>query len=177
MKQQSSKPSGKKTHFRRLIPRFLKTKEHSHPEPPPNPGGTTDPALMQQRPSSDTGAPSTAVALVDSASSNVENPNVVLNGEEEEERKPLARAKNRLNTAANNLKKKIPADILGSTNFEIKASADITSVAESIGSALVTMMDLRSIEKSRQSHFQGLVTEWAKKTIPFLETGLTAANV
>jgi len=176
MKQDKSKPSGKRMKFRSLLPGSMKSKNKSHLEPPPNPipTGANDPALIQQRPT--IAVPSNAVAVVESAAPAVEAVRGALNSDEEDER-GIALAKGRLNRAGEDLKNKIPPDILGSTNFEIKASADINSLADNIGLALVTMMDRRSIEKSRQKHFLGLVTEWAKKTIPFIETGLTVANV
>jgi hypothetical protein len=82
-----------------------------------------------------------------------------------------------LDTAAEKLKKKIPTETWGITSFDIKPSADITSLAENIGTTLVTLMDKRNVEKSKQTRVQGMVREWAKKTIPFVETGLTIANV
>jgi hypothetical protein len=176
MKQENSKLFGKSlTKVRSLLPGSKKNKKKSHPESPPNPIPTNDPALIQPGPSSIT-APSTAVAVVESAAPAAEDVRGALNSDEEDER-GVALAKGRLNKAGEELKNKIPPDILGSTNFEIRASADINSLADNIGLALVTMMDRRSIEKSRQTHFQGMVTEWAKKTIPFIETGLTVANV
>jgi len=178
MKKRSSKLSGKKT-LGRLVPGFLKSTERSHPGEPPNliPTGAPDPALAQPGPSTVMTAPSTAATFIASTPTAVEHSGAVLDRDGEEEREPPALAKSKLNKAGEDLKKKIPADFLGSMSFEIKASADITTLADSIGSALVMMMDRRSVGKSRQTHFQGLVTEWAKKTIPFIETGLTAANV
>jgi hypothetical protein len=82
-----------------------------------------------------------------------------------------------LDAAAENLKKRIPTEILDISNFDIKASADIGSLAEDIGITLVTMMDIRQVQKSKQTRVQGMVTEWAKRTLPFLEVGLTAVNV
>ena len=89
----------------------------------------------------------------------------------------LAIAKAQLNKAGENLKKEIPEEFLGNANFEIKASADIVSLGDNIGSALVTMMDQRNVEKSKQSLARRFVTQWARKTIPYIETGLTVANV
>jgi hypothetical protein len=89
----------------------------------------------------------------------------------------VALAKEALNKAGKKLAEKIPQDSRGDMNFEIKASADIDTLAGNIGSVLVTMMGDRKVDKSKQTHIQELVTEWAKKTIPFVETGLTVANV
>jgi hypothetical protein len=86
-------------------------------------------------------------------------------------------AVNKLNEAVEKLKQKIPQDILTSSTFEIKPSADINSLANNIGSALVTMMEQRNIEKAKQSNVKMMITEWAKKAIPFVEKGLTIANV
>jgi hypothetical protein len=99
--------------------------------------------------------------------------------EEEDEKLPTTAAVANLvlETAAENLKGKIPAEILGITSFDIKPSADISSLAQNLGTTLVTLMDKRNVEKSKQTHVQEMVTEWAKKTIPFVETGLAIANV
>ena len=178
MKQEKSKLFGKSlTKVRSLLPGSMKNKNKSQPESSPNPipTGANDPgALIQQGPSIT--AASTVVAVVESPAPAVEDVRGALSSDEKDER-DITLAKGRLNKAGEDLKNKIPPDILGSTNFEIKASADISSLADNIGLALVMMMDRRCIEKSRQTHFQGLVTEWAKKTIPFIETGLTVANV
>jgi hypothetical protein len=86
-------------------------------------------------------------------------------------------ARDRLNKAAEQLKEKIPNDIQGSTSLEVKGSADVNSLADNIGSAMVMMMDSRKVEQSKQSRVQALVIDWAKKTIPFVQQGLTIANV
>ena len=106
-------------------------------------------------------------------------PTVETNNESEAEKLPanVAIAQERLNKASNKLKAKIPQEILESTNVEIQASADINSLADNIESALVAMMDLRNIQKSRQTRVRVLVMEWSKKTIPFVKTGLTIAKV
>jgi hypothetical protein len=102
-----------------------------------------------------------------------------LNRGAEEEILPanVALAKEVLNKSGKVLGDKIPQDARGDMNFEIKASADIDTLADNIGSVLVRMMGDRQVEQSKQTHVQGLVKEWAKKTIPFVETGLTVANV
>jgi hypothetical protein len=89
----------------------------------------------------------------------------------------LAIAKAQLNKAGENLKKNMPKEFLGNAIFEIKASADIISLGDNIELALVTMMDQRNVEKSKQSLARSFVTQWARKTIPYIETGLTVANV
>jgi len=89
----------------------------------------------------------------------------------------VAIAQDRLNKAGEKLKKKLPADLLASGDFEIKVSADVNSVADNIGSTLDTFMEQRDVEKSEQSHAREFITEWAKKTIPYIETGTTIANV
>jgi hypothetical protein len=96
---------------------------------------------------------------------------------EEKLPRTVAVANTYLNEAVEKLKQKIPQDILASSTFEIKPSADINSLANNIGSALVTMMEQRNIEKAKQSNVKMMITEWAKKTIPFVEKGLTIANV
>jgi hypothetical protein len=99
--------------------------------------------------------------------------------EDEEGKLPptIALANARLDEAGEKLKQKIPEDILASSTFKIKASADINSLADNIGAALVTMMDQRKIEKAKQSKVKTMITEWAKKTLPFVEKGLTLADV
>jgi hypothetical protein len=89
----------------------------------------------------------------------------------------VALAKERLDKAGEELRKKIPQGFLEGADFEIKASADINSLADNVGGALVAMMELRKIKKSKQSRARGFVTEWAKKTIPLVGTGLTVVNV
>src|SRR5277367_1691009 len=116
MNQESSKPSGRRTNFRRFLPGLLKnTKHKSQAEPPPNPVPTSgsDPTLIHQGLS--TAAPSTAVALVESAAPAVEDFGDALDGEGEEEDNlgtSIALAKRRLNKAGERLKNKIPPDIL-----------------------------------------------------------------
>jgi len=89
----------------------------------------------------------------------------------------VAIAQDRLNKAGEKLKKKLPADLLASGDFQIKVSADVNSVADNIGSTLDIFMEQRDVEKSEQSHAREFITEWAKKTIPYIETGTTIANV
>jgi len=89
----------------------------------------------------------------------------------------VAIAQDRLNKAGEKLKKKLPADLLASGDFQIKVSADVNSVADNIGSTLHIFMEQRDVEKSEQSHARDFITEWAKKTIPYIETGTTIANV
>ena len=91
--------------------------------------------------------------------------------------KNVAIAHDRLNKAGEKLKKTLPADLLAIGDFEIKMSADVNSVADNIGSTLDTFMEQRHVEESEQSHARELITEWAKKTIPFIETGVSIAKV
>jgi len=92
-------------------------------------------------------------------------------------RRRLERANDRLAKAAEKLKNTIPEKMHGNATFEFKASADINALADSIGSVLVSMMDVEKVEKSRQAHVQDMVKEWAKKTLPFLGRGLNIAKV
>jgi len=89
----------------------------------------------------------------------------------------VALAKERLNEAGKKLRTKIPPNVLESAAFEIKGTADINVLADNVGSALVKMMEERSVSKSRQSRARVFVAEWAKKTVPFVEKGFTIANV
>jgi hypothetical protein len=183
MTQESSKSSGK---FRRFLSGFKKNAERkARVQPPlaPLPASeiptTADTALVQQGPSAP--ATSTAITLVGPIAPDAPELEEAVNsgGAEEELVLPanIALAKDVLNKAGKKLADKIPQDARREMKFEIKASADINTLADNIGSVLVTMMADRQVEKSKQTHVQGLVTEWAKKTIPFVETGLTVANV
>jgi hypothetical protein len=87
----------------------------------------------------------------------------------------VALAEKRLKKAGNKLEKIITQK--DSAEFEIKASADINTLAENIGAALVSLMEHRKVAESKQSQARSFVVEWAKKTIPFVDTGLTIANV
>lgn len=180
MTQENSKSSGK---FRRFLSGFKKDAERkTRGRPPLEPLSTseipaaTDP-LVQPRPDAPT--PSTAVAPVGPIASDTQELERTVNSGAEEETLPanVALAKEVLNKAGKELGDKIPQDARGDMNFEIKASADIDTLADNIGSVLVTMMGDRQVEQSKQTYIQGLVKEWAKKTIPFVETGLTVANV
>lgn len=84
-------------------------------------------------------------------------------------------AEKRLEKAGKKLEKIITQK--DSAEFEIKASADINTLAENIGAALVSLMEHRKVAESKQSQARSFVVEWAKKTIPFVDTGLTIANV
>jgi hypothetical protein len=115
--------------------------------------------------------------LADPAAAVVETHPTAADAKQEELPASIAIAQDRLDKAGENLKKKLPADLLASVHFEVKASADINSLADDLGSALVAMLEQANVKKTEQSHARTLVTEWAKKTIPFVETGLTVANV
>lgn len=97
---------------------------------------------------------------------------------QKEEKLPasVALAKDRLNKAAEELQKKLPEDIERSTILEVEGGADINSLADDISSALVKMMEQRNVERSMEP-VQGFVIEWAKKTIPFIQMGLTIVKV
>jgi hypothetical protein len=177
MAQESSKSSGK---FRRFLSGFKKDAERKprgqpHPEPLPTsePSATATPEVVQQGPRA--AAPSTIAAPVRPTAPDAELEGVVNSGEEGLPAN-VALAKDVLNKAGKKLAETIPQDARGDMNFEIKASADIDTLADNISSVLASMIADR-IEKSKQTHVQELVTEWAKKTIPFVETGLTVANV
>jgi hypothetical protein len=184
MTQESSKSSGKKGKFRRFLSGFKKDaerKSHGQPQPQPLPSSespsASSPASVPQGPSPE--APSIPVTLAVPAGPEIAKVEGASRGGEGEEGLPanIALAKDVLNKAGKKLSDKIPEDVRRDMNFEIKASADIDTLADNIGSVLVTMMADRQVEQSKQTHVQGLVTEWAKKTIPFVETGLTVANV
>ena len=142
-----------------------------------NDGQSCPPAVDQQR-FNTTSTPST-VPSVESIESTGQNSGHAISQDEEDGKLPttVALANLVLDTAAEKLKKKLPAETWGITSCDIKPSADISSLAENIGTTLVTLMDKRNVEKSKQTRGQGMVIEWAKKTIPFVETGLTIANV
>ena len=84
-------------------------------------------------------------------------------------------AKDKLKKAVEKLEKKIPSDFQGKATFEVPGGADINSLTDDIGSKLVTMMDLRNNQSKKR--VQNFVIDWAKKTIPFIQPGLTVASV
>ena len=201
----SSKLSEKSATVRRFRADVRKDTEHeNHSRIPPQevptalptsaPVDTSAPILNSGNDEDETGAQSGSPAVdneglsatapstpspVENIVSAVEGSSEAISEDEEGGKLPttIATANDRLDKAAEKFKTKMTKEILGSTNFEIKASADISSLAENIGVTLVTMMDKRKVEKSKQTHVQSMVTEWVKKTIPFVETGLTVANV
>jgi len=96
-----------------------------------------------------------------------------------EERLPVSvtLAKEKLNKSAEELNKKIPKAFQESTTFEVEGSGDVISLADNIGAALVELMAQRNVEKSKQGKVQTFAVEWAKKTVPFAQDGLSIAKV
>jgi len=189
--EESSKPEKKKSKVGRLLSglksskKSTKRKSHNEVLPKPVPAGHVPnavPSIVDDQGVNATAcSPPTEPPLkprTEPASTAV-GTKAAVNTDAGEEKLPIdvATAQERLNKAGEKLEKKLPADLLASSDFKIKASADVNSLADNIGSALVTFMEQRDVEKSEQSHARNLITEWVKKTIPFIETGLTIANV
>jgi hypothetical protein len=82
--------------------------------------------------------------------------------------------------AAEELKKLIPADIAQSEDLEIKTikgCADINSLADRVGSAVVKVMEHRRMEIEKQPAVQKLLKSWVKNVLPFVHQGLSIAKV
>jgi hypothetical protein len=181
----NSKPSKKESKFRRFLHSGLKRKEKPKASPIPIPAADASvvvrpSAIAPVVPVNDSSQPQTSGPLelvvpasetqtlkgstptdqTESATAEVENKDTT---GAEILPTSVALAKERLNKAGEKLRKKIPQSILEGADFEIKASADVTSLADNIGSALVTMMDQRKVEKSKQSRARGFVVEWPRK--------------
>jgi hypothetical protein len=97
--------------------------------------------------------------------------------EEETQPADLALAKRRLDEVAERLKKQIPKDFLGATTFEVQGCADVTSLADQIGKAIMETMKSQEVRKETQGPVQALMIDWAKKTIPFVQQRLSLTNV
>jgi hypothetical protein len=94
--------------------------------------------------------------------------------------KTATEAEKRLKKAAKELQKLIPADIAQSEDLEIKTikgCADINSLADKVGSAVVKVMEHRSMEIEKQPAVQKLLKSWVKNVLPFVHQGLSIAKV
>jgi hypothetical protein len=180
--------SEKRLKFDRFLPGFLRQskkspgrKGHDDVLPEPVPDGhvpNTDPSIVDNQGANTTArSPPTEPPTEPAATSVQKKAAVNTDADREELPTSVVIAQDRLKKAEEKLEKKLSADLLRSGDFEIKASTNINTLADNIGSTLVTLMEQRNIEKSEQSHARDLITECAKKTIPFIETGLTIAEV
>jgi hypothetical protein len=94
--------------------------------------------------------------------------------------KTATEAEKRLKKAAEELQKLIPADIAQSEDLEIKTikgCADINSLADRVGSAVVKVMEHRRMEIEKQPAVQKLLKSWVKNVLPFVHQGLSIAKV
>lgn len=92
----------------------------------------------------------------------------------------LESAQRELDKAAAKLREVIPADVLQREVLDIGSiqdSADVSYIAENLGSFIESMMHEQNIKESGKSAIPTLIKGWVKKTLPFIHTGLTTAKV
>jgi hypothetical protein len=88
--------------------------------------------------------------------------------------------KEALREAAEKLRQRIEKSGMDSKQFEfdpIRGSYDINSLANSLELALDKLMVKTKVPDSNQNVAKAFTKEWVKKSIPFLEKGLAAAEV
>ena len=95
---------------------------------------------------------------------------------------PLERAQKKLKEAAEKLKSKIPSNmILKEEQLKtdsVKGCADVNCIAEHMGLAIESLMHERSRDdESDKGTVKELVKRLVKKSLPFVEPGLTIAQV
>jgi hypothetical protein len=92
----------------------------------------------------------------------------------------LERAQKALDKAATRLKGLLPEDILKNEQVKmdsIPGSADVSSLAENIGSVVDLLMREGSDDDTDTLAVQHLIKGWVKKALPFIHSGLKAAKV
>jgi hypothetical protein len=148
-------------------------------------GGNHDAGRATQPAASSTAAPAgtdndaSAVQVAQSTENDSEPPIQSLDGDADPP-KTATEAEKRLKKAAEELQKLIPADIAQSEDLEIKTikgCADINSLADKVGSAVVKVMEHRSMEIAKQPAVQKLLKSWVKNVLPFVHQGLSIAKV
>ena len=85
-----------------------------------------------------------------------------------------------LREAAKKLKERIEKSGIDSTQFgldPIHGSYDINSLARSLELALDKLMEKTKVPDATQNVAKAFTKEWAKKSLPFLEKGLSTAQV
>jgi len=85
-----------------------------------------------------------------------------------------------LREAAKKLKERIEKSGIDSTQFgldPIHGSYDINSLAGSLELALDKLMEKTKVPDATQNVAKAFTKEWAKKSLPFLEKGLSTAQV
>jgi hypothetical protein len=93
---------------------------------------------------------------------------------------PNSTGERTLREAAENLKKELQKSGMDSSGFEfelIHGSYDMNTLAYNLERCLGAIMDNSNVSLSNQNAVKTFVKEWAKKSIPFIEKGLTAAEV
>jgi len=178
MKKKHSNSSSKRTRLSSFLRGSRKnTDRNDHSEIPPTIKSPSADALVADEQRSCATVPSAPVQVETNAPASEDHGDALNFDGEEKLPASLVLVKQLLKKAGEELEKQLPLDIRASTKFEVKASADINALAESIGSTLEVMMDRSNVEKSKQKPAVRLLTEWAKKALPFVETGITVANV
>ena len=89
-------------------------------------------------------------------------------------------AEDSVNKAADELKKLIPEEFIGSVGLEpglVARSADINSLSRQISSTVGILMDRRSVDKSKQGFIKVVTSSWVKTALPYIQQGLSAAHV
>lgn len=87
----------------------------------------------------------------------------------------VALAQKILDKAVDNLKKKLPPDIELRSKLVIKGSADLKSLSQNVTAELLKMITKEEIKESKE--IVNFVLSWAQKILPFVQQGLSIANV
>jgi len=82
----------------------------------------------------------------------------------------------KLNAAAAQLEQMLPLDVR-KTELKLERYADLHTLTESLASVMNTMMDERQIDESNKPTATAVIKSWVQKALPFIEHGLSAANV
>lgn len=93
---------------------------------------------------------------------------------------PVGLPEEALLTSANDLKAKIVKLGMDGADFNfdpIPGSHDINTLVHSLEIALTELMKKTQVSSSDQNVAKHFIKEWAQKTIPFLEKGLSAVEV
>jgi len=89
-------------------------------------------------------------------------------------------AEDSVNRAADELKKHIPEEFVGTVGLEpglVARSADINSLSRQISSTVGIVMNRRRIDKSRQGVIKVVTSSWVRTALPYIQQGLSAAQV
>jgi len=125
----------------------------------------------------DTPTPDKELVTVASKSIEAESPDLASS---EPPVEPESSPQEALREAAKKLKDRIEKSGIDSAQFgldPIHGSYDINSLAGSLELALDKLMEKTKVPDSTQNVAKAFAKEWAKKSLPFLEKGLAAAEV